>query len=183
VTLVSENGNGDPEHGRLRVGRRVFRDGEGEYFLNDKQVRFKDVQDRLLGTGLSVRAYSVIEQGRIDQVLSTKPQDRRRLIEEAAGITKYKAKRKLAEVKLEETRANLLRLSDIVSEIERNCASLKRQASRAAKWRVESEALIAVKKTLLRFRGDRLTAALAEAEAAHSSAVAAEVAALAAAGR
>jgi chromosome segregation protein len=124
VTLTSENGNGDPEHGRLRVGRRVFRDGEGEYFLNDKQVRFKDVQDRLLGTGLSVRAYSVIEQGRIDQVLSTKPQDRRRLIEEAAGITKYKAKRKLAEVKLEETRANLLRLSDIVNEVERNCASL-----------------------------------------------------------
>ena len=130
VTLASDNGNGngngDPEHGRLRVGRRVFRDGEGEYFLNDKQVRFKDVQDRLLGTGLSVRAYSVIEQGRIDQVLSTKPQDRRRLIEEAAGITRYKARRKLAEVKLEETRANLLRLRSEERRVGKECYALCR---------------------------------------------------------
>ena len=163
VTLVSENGNGDPEHGRLRVGRRVFRDGEGEYFLNDKQVRFKDVQDRLLGTGLSVRAYSVIEQGRIDQVLSTKPQDRRRLIEEAAGITKYKAKRKLAEVKLDETRANLLRLSDIVTEVERNCASLKRQASRAARYKEFTEALKVRRAALARVRADVLSGSLASA--------------------
>jgi chromosome segregation protein len=176
VTLASDNGhgngngngdgdgNGDLEGGRLRVGRRVFRDGEGEYFLNDKQVRFKDVQDRLLGTGLSVRAYSVIEQGRIDQVLSTKPQDRRRLIEEAAGITRYKAKRKLAEVKLEETRANLLRLSDIVSEVERNCASLKRQASRAARYKEFSEALRGRRAALARVRADALATTLADAE-------------------
>src|SRR4029079_18450642 len=139
------NGNGHGEGSApiedLRVGRRVYRDGAGEYFLNDKQVRLRDIQDQLLGTGLGVRAYSVIEQGRIDQVLSTKPQDRRRLIEEAAGITRYKAKRKLAEVKLEETRANLLRISDIVSEVERNCASLKRQASRAARYKEFSESL------------------------------------------
>ncbi len=164
VTLASENGNGDPEHGRLRIGRRVFRDGEGEYFLNDKQVRFKDVQDRLLGTGLSVRAYSVIEQGRIDQVLSTKPQDRRRLIEEAAGITKYKAKRRLAEAKLDETRANLLRLSDIVNEVERNCASLKRQASRAARYKEFTEALRLRRAGLARVRGDALLEGLAAAE-------------------
>ena len=159
-----ENGDGDLEGGKLRVGRRVFRDGEGEYFLNDKQVRFKDVQDRLLGTGLSVRAYSVIEQGRIDQVLSTKPQDRRRLIEEAAGITRYKAKRKLAEVKLEETRANLLRISDIVSEVERNCASLKRQASRAARYKEQTEALRGRRAALARVRSDALANSLAEAE-------------------
>src|SRR5687767_2148939 len=164
VTLASANGNGDPDHGRLRVGRRVFRDGEGEYFLNDKQVRFKDVQDRLLGTGLSVRAYSVIEQGRIDQVLSTKPQDRRRLIEEAAGITKYKAKRRLAEAKLDETRANLLRLSDIVNEVERNCASLKRQASRAARHKDLTEALRVRRAGLARVRGDALVESLAAAE-------------------
>ncbi|HEY3173501.1 MAG TPA: AAA family ATPase, partial [Thermoanaerobaculia bacterium] len=164
VTLISENGNGDPEHGRLRVGRRVFRDGEGEYFLNDKQVRFKDVQDRLLGTGLSVRAYSVIEQGRIDQVLSTKPQDRRRLIEEAAGITKYKTKRKLAEVKLEETRANLLRLSDIVTEVERNCASLKRQASRAARYKEFTQALRVRRAALARVRADALAESREAAE-------------------
>ena len=91
LTLSATNGDSERgEDGTLRVGRRVYRDGEGEYFLNDKQVRLRDIQDQLLGTGLGVRAYSVIEQGRIDQVLSTKPQDRRRLIEEAAGITKYK---------------------------------------------------------------------------------------------
>src|SRR5512141_1834710 len=166
VTLAPEkgngngNGNGDGEPERLRVGRRVFRDGEGEYFLNDKQVRFKDVQDRLLGTGLSVRAYAVIEQGRVDQVLSTKPQDRRRLIEEAAGITKYKAKRRLAEAKLEETRANLLRLSDIVNEVERNVTSLRRQASRAARYKEQSELLRQRKASLTRARADVLQEAL-----------------------
>ena len=89
LTLAASNGDSEKgdDAGELRVGRRVYRDGEGEYFLNDKQVRLRDIQDQLLGTGLGVRAYSVIEQGRIDQVLSTKPQDRRRLIEEAAGIT------------------------------------------------------------------------------------------------
>ncbi|HEX9304477.1 MAG TPA: chromosome segregation protein SMC [Thermoanaerobaculia bacterium] len=183
VTLTSENGNGDPEHGRLRVGRRVFRDGEGEYFLNDKQVRFKDVQDRLLGTGLSVRAYSVIEQGRIDQVLSTKPQDRRRLIEEAAGITKYKAKRKLAEIKLEETRANLLRLSDIVNEVERNCASLKRQASRAARYKEFTEALKVRRAALARVRADALTQSLDSAERLRDERRNAEAAAAAALGQ
>src|SRR5204862_1692940 len=110
------NGGGEAEPEDLRIGRRVYREGHGEYFLNDKQVRLKDIQDQLLGTGLGVRAYSVIEQGRIDQVLSTKPQDRRRLIEEAAGITRYKLKKRLAETKLEETRGNLLRISDIIAE-------------------------------------------------------------------
>ena len=141
VILTLSASNGDSEKGdadgELRVGRRVYRDGEGEYFLNDKQVRLRDIQDQLLGTGLGVRAYSVIEQGRIDQVLSTKPQDRRRLIEEAAGITKYKLKKRLAEGKLEETRGNLLRLSDIISEIERNVASLSRLTQAAAKIREE----------------------------------------------
>ena len=196
VTLSSHDGNGngngngngdgdvaDPEHGRLRVGRRVFRDGEGEYFLNDKQVRYKDVQDRLLGTGLSVRAYSVIEQGRIDQVLSTKPQDRRRLIEEAAGITRYKAKRKLAEVKLEETRANLLRISDIVSEVERNCASLKRQASRAGRYKEFSEALRGRRAALARVRADALATSLADAERLRDERRDAEAAAAAALGQ
>src|SRR6476469_2064895 len=169
LTLTSSgNGNGNGNgHGDvaaqpqdLRIGRRVYREGHGEYFLNDKQVRLKDIQDQLLGTGLGVRAYSVIEQGRIDQVLSTKPQDRRRLIEEAAGITRYKAKRKLAEVKLEETRANLLRISDIIAEIDRNCASLKRQASRAARYKEKSEALRARRCAIARARHDRLSDAV-----------------------
>jgi len=190
VTLAPEkngngngNGNGDGEVERLRVGRRVFRDGEGEYFLNDKQVRFKDVQDRLLGTGLAVRAYSVIEQGRIDQVLSTKPQDRRRLIEEAAGITKYKLKKRLAETKLEETRGNLLRISDIVSEVERNCSSLKRQASRAARHRDATEALRVRRAALARVRADLLAEGLSRADRLRDERRDAEAAAAAALGQ
>ncbi len=166
LTLAASNGDtekGDAE-GEMRVGRRVYRDGEGEYFLNDKQVRLRDIQDQLLGTGLGVRAYSVIEQGRIDQVLSTKPQDRRRLIEEAAGITKYKLKKRLAEGKLEETKGNLLRLSDIISEIERNVTSLRRQASRAARYKEQSEQLKQRKASLTRARADVLGAALSAAE-------------------
>jgi chromosome segregation protein len=165
------NGNGDGDgnghgHGedRMRIGRRVYREGHGEYFLNDKQVRLKDIQDELSGTGLGVRAYSVIEQGRIDQVLSTKPQDRRRLIEEAAGITKYKMKKRLAEIKLEETRGNLLRISDIIAEIEKNVVSLRRQASKAARYKEQSEALRTRRASLARVRHDRLLASSAEAE-------------------
>jgi chromosome segregation protein len=166
LTLAASNGDSEKGDaaGELRVGRRVYRDGEGEYFLNDKQVRLRDIQDQLLGTGLGVRAYSVIEQGRIDQVLSTKPQDRRRLIEEAAGITKYKLKKRLAEGKLEETKGNLLRLSDIIAEIERNVVSLKRQASRAARYKEQSELLKLRRATLTRARADRLRDALAASE-------------------
>ena len=162
-----DNGNGSHELGSemdtLRIGRRVYREGQGEYFLNDKQVRLKDIQDQLLGTGLGVRAYSVIEQGRIDQVLSTKPQDRRRLIEEAAGITRYKLKKRLAETKLEETRGNLLRLSDILSEIDRNVTSLRRQASRAARYKEKSAELRQKRAALVRAGHDRLSAAEAQA--------------------
>ncbi|MFN2634893.1 MAG: chromosome segregation protein SMC [Thermoanaerobaculia bacterium] len=181
--------SGDAEPGAeaesdlLRIGRRVYRDGTGEYFLNDKQVRLKDIQDKLLGTGLGVRAYSVIEQGRIDQVLSTKPQDRRRLIEEASGITRYRLKKRLAEGKLEETRGNLLRISDIVSEIEKNVASLKRQASRAARYREQSDALRGKKAALARTRHDVLLAAVGEAERARNARRDAEAAAAAALGR
>ncbi|MGH9399926.1 MAG: AAA family ATPase, partial [Thermoanaerobaculia bacterium] len=167
---ATENGNGNgngnghgetpaAEQDRMRIGRRVYREGHGEYFLNDKQVRLKDIQDELMGTGLGVRTYSVIEQGRIDQVLSTKPQDRRRLIEEAAGITKYKLKKRLAEMKLEETKGNLLRLSDIIAEIEKNVASLRRQASKAARYKEQSEALRARRAALARVRHDRLVEA------------------------
>jgi len=185
LTLSASNGDSDraDAEGEMRVGRRVYRDGEGEYFLNDKQVRLRDIQDQLLGTGLGVRAYSVIEQGRIDQVLSTKPQDRRRLIEEAAGITKYKLKKRLAEGKLEETRGNLLRLSDIISEIERNVATLKRQASRAARYKEQSEQLKQRRASLTRARADALRDALAAAEGLRDERRDREAAAAAALGR
>src|SRR6478672_1461626 len=148
LTLKSRNGDFPETDGRVAIGRRVYRDGDGEYFLNGKRVRLKDIQDVLFGTGLGVRAYSIIEQGKIDQVLSSKPQDRRRLIEEAAGITKYKVKKRAAELKLEETRANLTRLADIIAEVDRACASLKRQASKAERYK-ERTALLREKKLLL----------------------------------
>jgi chromosome segregation protein len=122
------------EEGRITIARRVFRSGESQYRLNGKLTRLKEIKDLLMDTGLGVRAYSVIEQGKIGLILSGKPQERRKLLEEAAGITRYKARKKMAEVKLEEATANLLRLDDIVSEVERNLRSLKRQAGAARRF-------------------------------------------------
>src|ERR1051326_4342464 len=136
VTLTLGTSNGDSDHpmaddGRIVINRRVFRTGESEFRLNGKRVRMKDISDILMDTGLGIRNYSVMEQGKIDLILSNKPQDRRRLIEEAAGITKYKTKRRAAELKLEETQQNLLRIDDTLSEVTRNLNSLKRQAGKA----------------------------------------------------
>ena len=125
--------------GILKVSRRVFRSGESEYRLNGRRVRLKDVRDLLMDTGLGLREYSVIEQGRIGQILSGKPQERRKLIEEAAGITRYRDRRRLAEIKLEEARANLERLDDIVDEVERSLRSLKRQAGAARRFEKRRE--------------------------------------------
>ena len=130
----------DFEHGvdgELRIGRRVYRTGESQYRLNGKVTRLKLIKDMLMDTGLGIRAYSVIEQGKIGMILSGKPQERRRLLEEAAGVTRYKARKRLAEIKLEEASANLLRLDDIVSEVERALRSLKRQASAARRYQAK----------------------------------------------
>jgi chromosome segregation protein len=186
VSLTLESRGGDQwaeTGGEVTIARRVTRDGDSDYVLNGQKCRLRDVQDLLLGTGLGVRAYSIIEQLKIELILSTKPQDRRRLIEEAAGVSKYKVRKRQAELKLEETRGNLLRLTDIVGEIERNCASLKRQASRAARWKEQAQVLSGLRKKLSRLRADRLSAGLAEAEAALRAATDAEGAALTEAGR
>jgi chromosome segregation protein len=169
--------------GEVTIARRVTRDGESDYILNGRKCRLRDVQDLLLGTGLGVRAYSIIEQQKIELILSTKPQDRRRLIEEAAGVSKYKIRKRQAELKMEETRANLLRLSDVVGEIDRTCTSLKRQASRAARWKEQAAVLAGLKKRLSRLRADRLAAGFAESEEALRAATDGEAGALAAAGR
>ena len=134
LTLLTDPGFSGAEDGKLTLSRRVFRTGESQYRLNGKLVRLKDFRDLLMDTGLGIRAYSVIEQGKIGLILSGKPQERRRLLEEAAGITRYKARKRIAEVKLEEATANLLRLHDIVAEVERNIRSLKRQAGNARRF-------------------------------------------------
>ncbi len=137
VTLRLETDPSFPsaEDGVLTLGRRVFRSGESQYRLNGRLVRLKEIKDLLMDTGLGIRAYSVIEQGKIGMILSGKPQERRRLIEEAAGITRYKARKRIAEIKLEEARANLLRLDDVIGEVERALRSLKRQASAARRYK------------------------------------------------
>src|ERR1044071_7636301 len=140
VTITFDNTNQDyaatlpPEfrdYPDIAVTRRLFRDGTSEYLINKTQVRLKDVTDLFLGTGVGTKAYSIVEQGKIGLIVSARPEDRRLLIEEAAGITKYKARKKQAEQKMEQTRQNLLRVGDIVSEIERNLSSLKRQEAKA----------------------------------------------------
>lgn len=117
------------------VTRRLYRDGVSEYSLNRNPIRLKDIQSLLAGTGLGVGSYSVIEQGRIDRILNAKPEDRRVLFEEAAGITKYRNQKKEALRNLEATEQNLQRVTDILAELKRQINSMERQAKRAAKYK------------------------------------------------
>jgi chromosome segregation protein len=123
------------DQGRIAITRRLFRSGDSEYLINGKRTRLKDIQELLHDARVGARTYATIEQGRIDQILNAKPKDRRLLIEDAAGVAGYKHKRRLTELKLEATQANLLRVNDIVVEVERQIRSLKRQASRARRYR------------------------------------------------
>jgi chromosome segregation protein len=120
--------------GEIVVTRRLFRTGESEYLLNGRLCRLRDIQDIFMGTGLGPESYAIIEQGRIGQILSSKPYDRRAIIEEAAGITKFKARKRLAEARLESSRQNLARINDIFEEVTRQMNSLKRQASKAERY-------------------------------------------------
>lgn len=123
------------DYPEIAVTRRLFRDGTSEYKINSVQVRLRDITELFLGTGVGTKAYSIVEQGRIGQIVSARPEDRRLFIEEAAGVTKYKQRRKQAERKMELTRQNLARVHDIVSEIERNSAALQRQVAKAERYK------------------------------------------------
>ncbi|EDY17656.1 chromosome segregation protein SMC [Chthoniobacter flavus Ellin428] len=118
----------------VTLTRRVFRDGGSEYFLNKTPCRLKDIHQLFMDTGIGRSAYSIMEQGKIDMILSSRPEDRRAIFEEAAGITKYKSQKKEALRKLEATEANLLRLSDIIKEVKRQIGSLQRQAGKARRY-------------------------------------------------
>ena len=137
------NGNGHHPHDPLdldsatrdvEVTRRLFRSGESEYLIDGQTCRLRDIHELLMDTGLGAKAYAIIEQGKIGMILSSRPTDRRQLIEEAAGVTKYKSRRRAAELKLEAARQNLTRLDDIVFEIDRQRGSLKRQAAKARRY-------------------------------------------------
>jgi chromosome segregation protein len=133
--------------GEIVVTRRLFRSGDSEYLLNGKLCRLRDIQELFMGTGLGPETYALIEQGRIGQILSSRPTDRRAILEEAAGITKFKTKKRLAEARLEDAKLNLARINDIFDEVTRQMNSLKRQASKAeryAKLREEMRAQLRV---------------------------------------
>ena len=120
--------------GEIVITRRLFRTGESEYLLNGKLCRLRDIQDIFMGTGLGPESYAIIEQERIGQLLSSKPHDRRAIIEEAAGITRFKTKKRLAELRLEQSKQNLSRVNDIFEEVTRQMGSLKRQAAKAERY-------------------------------------------------
>jgi chromosome segregation protein len=138
VTFDNSDGLAPPEYqdySEITVTRRLDRSGASDYIINKTPVRLMDVTNLFLGTGVGRKAYSIIEQGRVGLVVSAKPEDRRQMIEEAAGISKFKAKKRAAETKMERTRENLLRVGDIIAEIEKNLASLKRQARKAERYK------------------------------------------------
>lgn len=123
------------EYDEVCITRRAFRSGESGYFINRKACRLKDIQRLFMDTGIGTDSYSILEQGKIDQILSSRPEDRRTVFEEASGITKYKADKKEALRKLEHTEANLLRLADVIREVKRQIISLQRQAGKAKRYK------------------------------------------------
>jgi len=118
----------------VEVGRRLYRSGESEYLIDGRVCRLRDIQDLLMDSGMGVKAYAVIEQGRIGQILGARPTERRQLLEEAAGVTKYKSRRRSAELKLEAAGQNLTRVDDIIHEVEKQRRALKRQAAKARRY-------------------------------------------------
>jgi chromosome segregation protein len=146
---VSGVANGDPEARRESVvTRRLYRNGESEYLMDGQVCRLRDIHELFMDTGLGSKAYSIIEQGKIGLILSSKPADRRALIEEAAGITKYKARRRQTQLKLEAAQQNLLRVNDIVHEVEKQLESLKRQAGKARRYRQVREEMQGLERIL-----------------------------------
>jgi len=142
LTFSNDDGLGPPqyrEYAEIMVTRRLFRNGDSEYQINKTPCRLLDITELVMDTGVGARAYSIIEQGKIGMILNAKPEERRTLIEEAAGVTKFKNRKKTALRKIDATRQNLTRLGDIVSEVRRQMNSLKRQAQRAERFKVLRE--------------------------------------------
>jgi chromosome segregation protein len=131
LTLSNESKFLPIEYDEVTISRRLYRSGESEYLINKNPVRLKDVNELLMGSGIGTSAYSIIEQGKIDQILSANPEERRLVFEEASGITKFKSKKREAVRKLEYTEQNLLRVNDIIKEVERQINSIERQARKA----------------------------------------------------
>ena len=144
LILENEDGRGPADYSgfsEIMITRRLFRSGESEYQINKVACRLKDIIELFLGTGVGSKAYSIVEQGRVDELVNSKPEERRVIIEEAAGTSKYKGRKQIAERKLERTQQNLLRVSDIVREIERQIRSMELQAKKAERYRAIKQEL------------------------------------------
>src|SRR2546426_7582552 len=149
----------------VEVTRRLYRSGESEYLIDGSTCRLRDVHELLMDTGLGAKAYAIIEQGKIGLILSTRPTDRRQLIEEAAGVTKYKSRRRAAELKLEAARQNLTRIDDIVFEVEKQRGTLKRQAAKARRYQRLRDELRRLEKVLFARRYRQLAETIDSARA------------------
>ncbi|MHC4553964.1 MAG: AAA family ATPase, partial [Planctomycetota bacterium] len=145
------------EQDDLQISRRLFRSGDSEYLINNKSCRLKDIRELFMDTGIGVSAYSIIEQGQIDQLLKATTQDRRMIFEEAAGISKYKAHKKEALRKLDRTEQNLLRLADIVNEVQKQLRSIKLQAGKARNYLEYSDRLKELRVNYSLAEYDRIT--------------------------
>ncbi len=162
---IQHHPGGKPRRpGEIQVTRKLLRSGDSDYMINGRSVRLRDVHDLFMGTGLGPNHYAIIEQGRIGQVLSSKPLDRRALIEEAAGVTKFKTRKRLAELKLENAKQNLHRVNDILQEVTRQAASLKRQAARARRYEEYRQELSTAAEAVFANRFRRMDAHIKEAE-------------------
>ena len=141
LTLSNEDRTLPIDYDEVTITRRLFRSGESEYLLNKTAVRLKDVHALLMGTGMGTSSYFIIEQGKIDRILSSSPEDRRYVFEEASGITKYKSQKKEALRKLEHTENNLVRINDIINEVKRQINSIERHAKKAERYKTDFEAM------------------------------------------
>jgi len=156
------------DYAEIQLTRRLYRDGDSDYLINKTPCRLLDITELFMDTGVGTRAYSIIEQGKIGQILHSRPEERRFLIEEAAGVTKFKSRKQLALKKIESTRQNLTRLADVLGEIRRQLASLQRQAKKAEKFREQRDELreIELLFTARDYRETQLQAAISERELA-----------------
>ncbi|MDD5634060.1 MAG: chromosome segregation protein SMC, partial [Candidatus Omnitrophica bacterium] len=141
LTLSNEDRALPIDYDEVTISRRLFRSGESEYLLNKTPVRLTDVRNILMGTGIGTSSYSIVEQGRMDLILSSKPEERRYVFEEASGITRYKTKKREALMKLERVQENLTRINDIIHEVERQIKVIERQARKAERYKAQYEAL------------------------------------------
>src|SRR3989344_3838281 len=141
LTFSNESRMLPTEYDEVTVTRRLFRSGESEYLLNKTVVRLKDILELFMGTGIGAEAYSLIQQGKVDLIVSARPEERRLVLDEASGITKYKSKKREALSKLKDTENNLLRINDIILEVKRQISSIERQATKARRYKEEFEKL------------------------------------------